>query len=242
MDLAEDLSKVAALLHYAGNEIKSSEAYASASRILSFIQTQSQYQAIAGKSGPEAKTAWQKIIEAEPNSQLARLQYSHFLVEQCDFEEAKQQLSQIPDSPQKSYLTAQINQTHAKGLDQQITLNLAAPTHKSPDPNFFVHDLTLNCDDEILRSALVNEEVKIANAKWPFRFSNLKQVKLMRDWFSKSLQYEKAIELTSYLELVEPESQEHRKVLARLYGKAQQWHKALQPFRKLSNLRSTRHK
>ncbi|MBG0786226.1 MAG: tetratricopeptide repeat protein [Anaerolineaceae bacterium] len=226
MDLAEDLSKVAALLHYAGNEIKSSESYASASCILSFIQTQAQYQAIAGKSGPEAKAAWQKIIEAEPNSQLARLQYSHFLVEQCDFEEAKQQLSQIPDSPQKSYLTAQINQTLAKGMDQQVTLKLSASARKSPSPNFFVHDLALDCDDEILRSALVNEDLKIANAKWPLRFSNLKQVRLMRDWFSKSELYEKAIELTSYLELVEPEAHDHRKVLARLYGKAQQWSKA----------------
>ena len=48
----------------------------------------------------------------------------------------------------------------------------------------------------------------------------------MRDWFSKSRQYDKAIELTSYLELVEPEATEHRKVLARLYGQAQQWPKA----------------
>ena len=134
MNLAEDLSKVAALLHYAGNDIKSSETYAGASEILSFIQTQAQFQAIAGKTGPEANAVWQKIIEAQPKSQLARLQYTHFLVEQCDFDEAKKQLSQISDSPQKAYLDAQINQSHAKGIEQQVTLNLSAPNNTSPSP------------------------------------------------------------------------------------------------------------
>ncbi|MBG0770230.1 MAG: tetratricopeptide repeat protein, partial [Anaerolineaceae bacterium] len=226
MYLAEDLSKVAALLHYAGNDIKSSETYASASEVLAFIQTQAQYQAVIGKTGPEAKSAWQKIIETEPNSQLTRLQYSHFLIEQCDFEEAKKQLSQISDSPQKAYLNTQISQTQEKGVERQVTLNLSAPAPKSPTPNFFVHDLAVDCNDEILRSALANEEVNVSNAKWPTHFSNLKQVKLMRDWFAKSAQYGKAIELTSYLELVEPEAADHRKMLARLYGQAQQWPKA----------------
>ena len=72
-----------------------------------------------------------------------------------------------------------------------------------------------------------SDQIKVTNAKWPIHFSNLKQVRLMRDWFSKSRQFEKAIsELTSYLEVVEPESTEHREALARLYGQAKQWPKA----------------
>ena len=226
MELAEDLSKVAALLHYAGNEIKSSETYFSASEVLSFINSQAQFQAIAGKSGSEAKTAWQSIIQTIPNSQLARLQYSHFLIKQNDFDEAEKQLSQISDSPQKAYLSTQIGHKQAKGIEGQVSLNLSASSPHTTTPNFFVHDMILDCDEDILRMALNSDQIKVANAKWPFRFSNLNQVRLTRDWFSKSKQYEKAIELTSYLEIVEPESTEHRKNLARLYGQAKQWPKA----------------
>ena len=226
MGLAEDLSKIAALLHYAGNEVKSSEAYASASDVLSFINTQAQFQAIAGKTGPEAKAAWQTIIQTIPNSQLARQQYSQFLIEQNEFDEAKTLLSQIADSPQKAFLTTQIEHKQTKGIEGQVSLELSASNPHTTTPNFFVHDMALDCDEDILRAALHNEQIKVTNAKWPARFSNLKQVKLMRDWFSKSKQYEKAIELTSYLEIVEPESAEHRQTLARLYGQAKRWPQA----------------
>jgi len=226
MGLAEDLSKIAALLHYAGSKIKSSEAYASASNVLSFINTQAQFQAIAGKSGTETKTAWQNIIQAIPDSELARLQYSRFLIEQKEFDEAKTQLSQISDSPQKAYLTTQIVNKQAKGIEGQVSLELSTDNSNASIPNFFVHDLALDCNEEILQTAVNSDQIKVTNAKWPIHFSNLKQVRLMRDWFSKSRQYEKAIELTSYLEVVEPESTEHREALARLYGQAKQWPKA----------------
>ena len=68
MALTEDLSKLAALLHYAGNESKSSAAYHSASEILSFIKTQAQFQSVAGKTSPEVKTDWIAIIQAVPHS------------------------------------------------------------------------------------------------------------------------------------------------------------------------------
>ena len=226
MDLAEDLSKLAALLHYAGNEAKSSEAYYGASQILSFIQTQAQFQSVSGKTGVEAKPIWMSIIQSVPHSQLARLQYSHFLIQQGEFGEAEKQLSDISDSPQKVYLETKVQNARAKGIQDPITLNLTTPKSTASAPDYFVHDPALNCDDEILKSAVMGTGIKLNKGKWSPRLSNRKQVRLMRDWYRKSGQYDQAIELTSYLELVEPESTEHRKALATLYGQSKQWPKA----------------
>ncbi len=226
MELAEDLSKLAALLHYAGNESKSSAAYHNASEILSFIKTQAQFQSVAGKTSPEAKADWIAIIQAAPHSQLARLQYSHFLIQQGEFGEAEKQLSDITASPQKAYLEAKIKNAQAKGIQDQVVLSLSSSKPASASPDYFVHDPALDCDTEILKSAILGIGVKLDKGKWSPRLSNRKQVRLLRDWYRLSGQYDQAIELTSYLELVEPESTEHRKALADLYGQSKQWPKA----------------
>ena len=226
MALTEDLSKLAALLHYAGNESKSSAAYHCASEILSFIKTQAQFQSVAGKTSPEVKTDWIAIIQAVPHSQLARLQYGHFLIQQSEFGEAEKQLADITASPQKAYLEAKIKNAKAKGIQDQVTLSLTSSKPAGPSPDYFVHDPALNCDNEILKSAILEIGVKLNKGKWSPRLSNRKQVRLLRDWYRLSGQYDQAIELTAYLELVEPESTEHRKALADLYGQSKQWPKA----------------
>lgn len=226
ISLAEDLNKLGALLHFAGNEIKSSEAYHSAGEVLSFIHVQSQFQAVAGKHTPDAKTAWMKIIQAVPNSQLARLHYSHYLIQQGEAKEAKEQLSALPESVQKTYLAALITNATPKGISEPISLNFTPAKSTAHMADFFVHNFSFDCDDAILETAVKNDQVKVKGGKWTPRLSNRKQVRLMRDWLWKSGRYDKAIDLTSYLELVEPESSEHRKALANLYGQAKQWPKA----------------
>jgi tetratricopeptide (TPR) repeat protein len=226
VSLAEDLNKLGALLHFAGNENKSSEAYRSAGDILSFINLQSQFQAVAGKNSPDAKATWMSIIQSVPSSKLAQLHYSHYLIEQGDAKGAEEQLSQLPDSAQKAYLTTLIAKASAKGITDQISLNLAQTKSAPNTPDFFVHDFALDCDDAILETAVKNDAVKLATSKWTPQLSNRKQVRLMRDWLWKSGQFTQAIDLTSYLELVEPESNDHRKALAKLYGQAKQWSKA----------------
>ena len=226
VSLAEDLNKLGALLHFAGNEVKSSEAYQSAGEILSFINIQSQFQSVAGKTTPDVKAIWMRIIQSLPNSKLARLHFSQYLIQQGNPKGAQEQLSALPDSAQKVYLNTLIRNGSSKGIGDQVRLSLTSTKAAPIAPDFFVHGFDLDCDDAILETAVKNEDVSLTNSKWMPQLSNRKQVRLMRDWFWKTGQYNQAIDLTSYLELVEPESNNHRKALAKLYGQAKQWSKA----------------
>ncbi len=228
--LAENLNRLAALLHFSGDEAKSAEIYRKASEILDFIKAQTLFQSVAGNKSSEDKSSWLEIINTLPSSRQARLQYINNLIDQNENDEAERMLADALDCPEKSYLLRKLGKA-SSGKSSSFTFDsesqILSEVSASPlSSSYFVHRPELNLSKDVLKDLLKFGNGATTKVKVNPEYSDPEQIKLVRDWFIKSQQYDKAIELTSYLDLVQPESSDHRKSLAGLYGLAKHWSKA----------------
>ena len=211
--LPEDLNRFAAFSYYSGDPQKASDAYRKAVKVLNVIKAQTLFQAVAENTRPDDKTGWLEIIQSLPHSQKARMAYIQTLIDKQNTDEALRMMAELPDSPAKSLLEAQIVANPKLSIPPSITKG------QPPSASYFVHIPAINPTKTLLKSSKSAQTIEID-------YTDPEMLVLLRDQYINSHLYEKAIELTAYLELLEPEVSEHPRKLAHLYALAGRWAQA----------------
>jgi tetratricopeptide (TPR) repeat protein len=232
--LPEDVNRLAAFHFFSGNAHKAIENYQKASDLLEFLKAQTLFQALAGEIGHTAPSRWLEIIKSVPHSKQARLFYARSLIKEQQFDEARQQLEELPQTTQQQLL---LNQTLGEEqvslsalLKEKNTANKSTEGKFRPQASYFIHETQLATQSEILK-AISREKNLQEYLPWLEKylqgnFSDLKTVKLAQELYENNHQIEKAIELTAYLERSEPTVISHKRKLARLYAQAERWQDA----------------
>jgi len=230
----EDVNRLAAFYSFSGNERKAVETYQKASDILEFLKTQALFQSFTDAVGHTPPTRWLEIINSVPHSKQARLFYARSLIEYEQYEEALQQLKELPESPQRQLLLSLIPQNEAPDVAVAIKSHQPSRSTLNGKPfssaSYFVHEQYISPEDEII-NAIKQTGHREENLRWLEKYlivnpADLRGRKIARDLFEKAGQISKSIELTSYLERIEPENIEHKRALVRLYGQADLWYEA----------------
>lgn len=228
--LAENLNRLAAFNFFAGQSQKASELYQQAGEILGFIQAQILFQSVACEPQKADKSAWAAIQTRLPQSLQIQYFYIQTLLESGEHDEARQQIKQLPDSPEKVYFYQMLGDNVSKSNSEfEINQPSLSPNHKhlaSLSRSYWAHSPKFNLQNAKLQ----------ASARMPFPiqnnlvayldYANLAQVVSVRDMLMNDHRYDQAIELTSYLELAELDDPTHSQTLAQLYGFAKRWPQA----------------
>lgn len=232
--LPEDVNRLAAFYFYSGNNQKAAETYQRSSDLLEFVKAQSIFQSLNSRSKTASHSEWLKIIQSVPNSKQARFYYVKSLIEDQKIEEASKYLEELPTSPEKQFLEIKINEAQGAKTTPHTDLfdsfQMESVDISSPLPGYFVHDVKLDHSEEILKTFITASDTEISLA-WiekhlDSQHNNQKMISLARDVYEKSNKLDKAIEMTSLLERVNPDDKTHKSELARLYGLASRWEDA----------------
>ena len=216
--LPEDLNRFAAFSYYSGDSQKAADTYRKAAQVLNAIKAQTLFQAVAGSALPEDKTGWLEILQALPHSQKARMAYIQILIEDQNTDEALRLMAELPDSPAKSLLEGQI------ASNSKLAAVSSSSGSQPPSASYFVHAPQINLSQAGPISSVRTVDVDFADPD---------MIVTVRDESIASQRYEKAIELTAYLELFEPENADHPKKLAHLYALAGRWSQAYSAIQKI---------
>lgn len=211
--LPEDLNRFAAFSYYSGDQRKASDAYGKAAKVLEVIKAQTRFQAIVNDGNSDDKPAWLEIIQSLPGSQKARMAYIQALIDDQKTDEALRLMAELPESPAKSLLEVQISSN-----SNPQTINLTDKI-QPPSVSYFVKVPEINSIKKILGSSC---PITVGD----INYSDPSLILIVRDQFIQSHRYEKAIELTAFLELLEPENTMHSRKLAHLYSLAGRWPQA----------------
>lgn len=217
--LPEDLNRFAAFSYFSGDSQKASETYRKAVKVLDVIKAQTLFQAVAESTFLDDQTGWLEIVQSLPTSQKARMAYIQTLIDKQKTDEALRLMAELPDSPAKSLLEAQI----VSGTKLASPLS-NAKVHP-PSASYFVHSPEFN-PTKVLLNEKSAQSIEID-------YADPEMIVIARDQYVNSHHYEKAIELTAYLELLEPENSENPRKLAHLYALAERWAQAYTAIQKI---------
>lgn len=232
--LPENVNRLAAFYFFTGNQRKAADTYQKVTEIFEFLKAQALFQTLADEKGHVAPTRWLEIIKSVPHSKQARLFYARSLIADGQFEDAHQQLTELPETIQQQLLLHQID-----GEDKEI-INAAIKSHtpsskwshrkKQPLASYYVHQPHLSPEAGILL-AIQKADCRGDRLHWLEKYlrsnsNDLQAISIARDLYDESNQIEKSIELTSYLERIEPTEIAHKRSLARLYARAERWQDA----------------
>ena len=227
--LSEDLNRIAAFHHFNNDDRKARETYRTAGNVLGSIKAQTLFQSVMSSNDPDVKSSWIEIINQYPHSHQAKVHYINFLIENKDFDEAVRLLKELQDSPEKSWLSYLLSN---KDHDQPIPLPISHALFSNDQqdqvqsPGYFVHSPTFGLHKQILRKLARKDAPHHEGINIEINQVDPETVAIARDILMNSGQYDQAIELTAYLDLVEPEDPTHHQQLARLYGLAERWPQA----------------
>jgi len=228
--LPEDLNRLAAFYHYSGDPQKAANTYRKAGEVLEFIKAQTLFQSAISVNDATSQTTWLEIIKSVPHSQQARFFYIKSLIDGQDYEEASRLLADLPDSEEKSILSFLTLKSQDPKSTSQSTLmeSLKRLTKKSlpTDKAYFIHKPVLDANSNLLNELLREIDLNLDESQLETDFSDPQILTLVRNQYMTSHQFNKAIELTSYLELIEPDEQNHKRKLAELYSLAKRWPQA----------------
>ncbi len=241
--LAEDLNRLAAFHHFLGDAAKSAETYRKAGDVLEFVKAQTLFQSAASRSTADAKSLWTTVIHALPHSQQARFGYIQNLIENQNLDEAKRLLAEMPPSTEKAWFEAELASDDAKPeKGPQLYSDFLKSTEQrtvSASKSYFVHRSNAGLSRKALKDLITNQGPAMGHLPIEPDYADPDQLQWLRDGFIQSRQYERAIELTAYLELVQPEDDGHKKTLARLYGQAKQWPQAYETIQQIVKSETT---
>ena len=217
--LPEDLNRFAAFSFFSGDSQKASETYRKAVKVLDAVKAQTLFQAIADNIGSDDQSGWLEIIQSLPTSQKARVAYIQTLINEQKTDEALRLMAELPDSQAKSLLEAQI----VSG--SKLSFTPSVKRVQPPSPSYFIHSAEVN-PTQVLLKTKSPQSIEVD-------FSDPEMIVIARDQFIQSHLYDKAIELTSYLDLLEPENAENPRKLAHLYALAGRWAQAYTAIQKI---------
>ena len=243
--LPEDLSRLGAFYHHSGNEEKSAEAYQNASDILNFLKSQATFQAIKSQKGQVSPSSWMGLMNAVPNSNTAKHYYIQTLIDLENIDEAKDKLEQLDDSLEKQILSYQIEQSR-RSKDtpalKQLKKFQKKDFQKSPSlTTYYVHkakfDETKKLLDSISSQTEAQSSLNLVDEILKNNYHDLEIVETIRNIYENAQNYDDALDLTAYLERLQPDKPHHKRALARLYSKKKRWEETfttLQEFIKTS--------
>jgi len=245
--LPEDLNRLAAFNYYSGDAQKARDIFQKSSDLLGSIRSQTLFQSLASDFSQSSLSNWLGIVNSIPDSKQARLFYIQTLIQQRKYEEAKKYLSDLPDSLEKKYLLSQMRQ--GKGLNPQFKeiFNGSAVIPSGDSPyniiGYYPHQAESASRKDIL-NALVKSNGFIPDAKLADQYlqqdgCDPEVIALLRDGYLISNDYNKAIELTSFLELADPDNSTHKHMLASLYCQAKRWQDAYTHLQKVVKTESS---
>jgi tetratricopeptide (TPR) repeat protein len=228
--LAEDLNRVAALNYFSGNTEKAKELYQNSSKVLDLVKNQTFYQSLVSHSMDSAPSEWLLLVKSLPKSKQARILYIRALIDHKRFDDAKNQLEALPESIEKKLLTHQLNQDgeNKSFFSQDLNKLLYSSRERQnqmagyfahtaqPDPSLDILSVLKNADN-------LDQSSKIADDILERHGYDSQTINTIRDIYIKAGQLDKAITLTSYLDLMEPEKILHKQNLAALYTQAERW-------------------
>ncbi len=230
--LPEDLNRLAAFYYHSGNRSKANKTYQKSNDILAFLKTQTLFQTLAGDQGHVSSSRWLEVIKSVPHSKQARLFFARALIEEGQSDAARQQLKELPESLEKQLLQARIrvdDQPETKAAIK-TTMRKQSEGDRNPAASYFVHPIQLGSPADVFKAiGEVNDlETSLAWVEKHLQnhFSDTQILKLARDAYEKAHQWEKSIELTAYLERLEPSVIAHKRDLARLFAQTQRWEDA----------------
>ena len=229
-NLPEDVNRLAAFNFFSGNSQKAMESYQKASDLLEFFKAQTTFQTLVGDPNHISPTRWLELINAVPHSKQARHFYIRSLIEENKFDDALHHLAELPQSKETQLLQNQIQGMDQATLDTMIKTTLLSPRERLGDSSYFVHKAQLITPTDILNTIKHNVDQE-TNLAWLEKYlqtngNDHEAVKMACDLYEKNNQIDKAVELTSYLERVEPTEISHKRTLARLYAQAKRWQDA----------------
>lgn len=240
--LPEDVNRLAAFYFYSGIEPKAAEMYQKSSDLLDFIKSQTIFQSLACNPDRTSPSQWLKIIKSVPTSKQVRLFYIQSLIAERNFDEAAKHLEELPASPEKQYLQFLIEQSkdtkiglHGSAI---VPIKIQSGEKVPPSSGYYVHNVKMDTLEESLNTILRIDDLG-TNETWVENLHETsskdpKIVRLLRDFSEKQNKIDKAIELTSYLERIEPEDKTHKRSLARLYILAKRWQDAFNTLQELT--------
>jgi tetratricopeptide (TPR) repeat protein len=234
LGLVEDINRLAAFYHFSGEAQKAADTYQKSNAVLDFLKSQTLYQAISCDPLSQSHSAWLQIIKSIPNSKNARLSFVNLLINGENYKEAEKYLEELPDSPEKRFLVFKIDSAKGKSdigrLDVKEILKSERQEPAINRPSYFVHPPNINFQNELLEET-IKQSLDQGDLYWVDKLLNnalndKQTIILLRNYLESNGQIDRAIELTSYLERVEPEDILHREDLARVYSKAERWEDA----------------
>jgi len=232
--LPEDVNRLAAFYYFCGDAQKSNETYQKSSDVLEFLKAQTLYQSLIGERKHTSPSRWLEIIKSVPHSKQARLFYAQSLIANQQFDEAHKQLEELPQTVQQQLLLNQIPGAKQTPLNALLSSNAVpaklAEGKSKPQASYFVQTTQLSTHTQLINAirshANPEESLPWLEKYLQANLTDLKAVQLTRDLYEKVNQNEKAIELTTLLECLEPTDFTHKRKLARLLAKADRWQDA----------------
>jgi len=231
-NLAEDINRMAAFYFYSGNPEKAADTYQESEAVLKFIEAQTLFQSLSIQKEHTSPTKWLKLLQSVPNSNQARAFYIRALVDNGEFDEARKHLKDLPASLEKQLLDRELSDQKnesSKPIDfQGFQIDQPVP----PKSDFYVHTAKLDSFQTVIKSVMMSDTPKTGETiVEKILESNPGDVTLLkqgREYFEKVQDIEKATQLTSLLERLEPDQREHKRDLARLYSKEGRWERAFE--------------
>jgi tetratricopeptide (TPR) repeat protein len=242
-DLPENVNRLAAFHAYSGNPEKAQQTYKKSADIVNILRSQILFQATVNAKGmipdQEIESRWREIIESLPGSEQARLFYAQFLIEKNQYDRAETLLKALSDSDQKSLLLYQVQKSHDPDTESPIAridpYRIVPSSDMPGEINYFIEKVEFNSAKTFLRDIFernnINTKLVLAEKYLESQRNDPEIIRLTRDLYIKSQNYPKAIELTTYLNLLEPENLETEQTLAHLYMLSERWpdaHETLQ--------------
>jgi len=232
--LPGDVAQLAAFYFYTGNEQKAADLYQRSSQLLEFQKAQTTYQSLAINNRQTSPAQWMRMVQSIPNSKQARFMFIHSLIKEGNYEDTIKELAKLPASFEKELLKLQIDAANKSTSDVPNNFPGALfeqSAEKSPlRSNNLVHQSKFSASKDVLQiiKDLAGPETGLAQMEGLLEnnFNDLEVITLARDVYEKVQNYEKAIELTSYLERAIPGDITQKRSLARLYSVVERWQKA----------------
>lgn len=229
--LPEDLNRMGAFYYYSGDVQKSAEAYQNASDLLRFLASQTLFQSIKSQKGQVSPSLWMGLMSSVPNSKTAKYYYIQSLIDIGQYEEAQDKLDTLADSSEKQMLALQIEQKTGqkelfdiKSLKEIPEKNNQKSTSTAP---YYVHQASFGEIERLVEVIKSQKEIqpviKLVDQLLQNNYHDLDLVKQIRNIYESTQDYDKALDLTAYLERREPDQNHHKSVLARLYSKKNRW-------------------
>ena len=229
--LPKKLNRLAAFHYHSGELEKAVEVYQRSSDLLNTLQAQTHFQALALQGKNASPSAWRKMIQNLVNSRKVHLFQIRTSIENEDFDEAREKLRNIPDSPEKNFLEMLLEHD----LDNRITpineplkfLESQLLEKSLPADEFFVRRPEINGNQNwfplIQKILEPNQKISAINRLLLNKSKDPSLLAFARDELEQAGFLDRALEIASLLEGLAPEVTDHRRALARLYAKSSRW-------------------